>query len=83
MQLRTFFLFVGEEQCSLVCLAVNTTVYHQWSDKVIDGTKCHRLSDDQCVDGICQVGNPGVLIQVIRYVIQLNNYSLSGGKSRY
>ncbi|XP_078313590.1 uncharacterized protein LOC111130469 isoform X3 [Crassostrea virginica] len=44
----------GEEQCSLVCLAVNTTVYHQWSDKVIDGTKCHRLSDDQCVDGICQ-----------------------------
>nr|XP_022333272.1 uncharacterized protein LOC111130469 isoform X4 [Crassostrea virginica] len=44
----------GEEQCSLVCLAINTTVYHQWSDKVIDGTKCHRLSDDQCVDGICQ-----------------------------
>nr|XP_034323843.1 A disintegrin and metalloproteinase with thrombospondin motifs 6 [Crassostrea gigas]XP_034323844.1 A disintegrin and metalloproteinase with thrombospondin motifs 6 [Crassostrea gigas] len=44
----------GEERCSLVCSAVNTSVYHEWSDKVIDGTKCNKLSDDQCVDGVCQ-----------------------------
>lgn len=50
-----FLLYVGEERCSLVCSAVNTSVYHEWSDKVIDGTKCNKLSDDQCVDGVCQV----------------------------
>ncbi|XP_062596562.1 A disintegrin and metalloproteinase with thrombospondin motifs 6-like [Saccostrea cucullata] len=44
----------GEKRCSLLCSAVNTSVYHEWSDKVIDGTKCDSLSDDQCVDGACQ-----------------------------
>ncbi|KAI6189901.1 hypothetical protein M3Y97_00058300 [Aphelenchoides bicaudatus] len=27
--------------------------YYKWADKVVDGTKCDKLNNDICVDGIC------------------------------
>lgn len=44
---------VGANKCELTCKPETASFYYKWADKVVDGTKCDKLTNDICVDGVC------------------------------
>lgn len=50
--------------CALRCQARGKSLVVELAPKVLDGTRCKTDSLDMCINGVCQVSHPDVLLDL-------------------